>query len=126
MMEEQNIAFTETLKPMPAKIIRALNDTMRRNIFNPTDLGDVILTAGVGALSDTDRFALIEEVRCFEDFTEGNDPHGEHDFGTINFRGEKYFWKIDYYDRDMQYHSPSPANAELSHRILTIMRADEY
>lgn len=109
-----------------SKQICTLNDTMRRDIFNPTALGEVILTASVGALSDTERFALIDEVRCFEDFTDDNDPYGEHDFGAINFKGERYFWKIDYYDTNLEFHSPNPANKKLTRRVLTIMRSDEY
>jgi hypothetical protein len=27
-----------------------------------------------------------------------NDPYGEHDFGSFELAGEKFFWKIDYYD----------------------------
>ena len=122
----QNLAFAETPPRPDTEKIRTLNDTMRRNIFCSPALGDVILTAGVGALSDSDRFSLLDEVRCFEDFTPDNNPYDEHDFGAIDFRGERYFWKIDYYDRAMHAHSPNPANANLTHRILTIMRADEY
>lgn len=126
MITAQNLAFKETTPEYNPEQVRALNDTMRRNIFNTADLGEVILTAGVSALSDTDRFALIDEVRCFEDFTEDNDPHGEHDFGAINFKGERYFWKIDYYDTNLEFHSLNPADQKLTRRILTIMRADEY
>lgn len=126
MTPAHNLAFKETAPEYNPEQIRALNDTMRRDIFNPTEFGDVILTAGVGALSDTDRFALIDEVRCFEDFTEDNDPHGEHDFGAINFKGERYFWKIDYYDINLEFHSPDPASKELTRRVLTIMLAEEY
>lgn len=126
MNTAQTLAINGTSPTFNTEQIRTLNDSMRRNIFNPTEFGDVILTAGVGALSDTDRFSLIDEVRCFEDFTEENDPHGEHDFGAINFKGERYFWKIDYYDTDLEYHSQNPTDQKLTRRVLTIMRADEY
>lgn len=126
MSNALNLALGGTPPEYNMEKIRALNDTMRRNILNPTALGDIILTAGVGALSDTDRFALLDEVRCFEDFCEANDPHGEHDFGAINFKSERYFWKIDYYDTNLEYHSQDPADPKLTRRILTIMRADEY
>lgn len=126
MTTAQNLAFKETTPEYNPEQIRALNDTMRRNIFNPAAFGDVILTAGVSALRDEDRFILIGEVQSFEDFTEDNDPHGEHDFGAINFKGERYFWKIDYYDTNLEFHSPDPADKKLTRRILTIMLADEY
>lgn len=105
--------------------VRELNDNFRRDIFNPS-LGELFLTAGVGALKDGDRFALIQEVQCFEDFDEGNDPYGEHDFGRIDFKGEKYFFKIDYYDRNKEFHSPDKSNPDLTTRVLTIMHASEY
>jgi hypothetical protein len=106
--------------------IRNLNDELRRNIFTAPALGEVVFTAGVAALRDYDRFALLDEVRCFEDFTPDNDPYGEHDFGCIDFRGERYFWKIDYYDTPMMAHSLDKSDPQLTRRVLTIMRADEY
>ena len=39
---------------------------------------------------------------------------------------EKFFWKIDYYDRKTEFGSPDPADPALTTRVLTIMRADEY
>lgn len=125
MISTQAAARAEITPAPDTEKIRTLNDTFRRDLYNST-LGTLILTAGVGVLSNTDRFALLDEVRCFEDFTLANDPYGEHDFGAINFHGEKYFWKIDYYNQALHAHSPNPANAKLTHRVLTIMRADEY
>ena len=34
----------------------------------------------------------------FDDFNEGNDPYQEHDFGSVEYDGDKWLWKIDYYD----------------------------
>ena len=34
----------------------------------------------------------------FADFSEGNEPYGELDFGSFNLTGETLFWKIDYSD----------------------------
>ena len=51
---------------------------------------------------------------------------GEHDFGAINFKNETYFWKIDYYDADYNYFSPDPSDPNVTNRVLTIMRGDEY
>jgi hypothetical protein len=45
-------------------------------------------------------------------------PTAKHDFGAIDEGGERYFWKIDSYDR-----ATDPAATT---RVLTIMRADEY
>ncbi|MDD4556476.1 MAG: DUF3768 domain-containing protein [Alphaproteobacteria bacterium] len=105
--------------------VRELNDTFRRDIFN-INLGTLFFTPGVAALKDGDRFALITEVQCFEDFNENNDPWQEHDFGRIDFQGERYFFKIDYYDKAMQFHSPDKSDHTLTNRVLTIMHASEY
>ncbi|MEQ8826157.1 MAG: DUF3768 domain-containing protein, partial [Parvibaculum sp.] len=62
----------------------------------------------------------------FDDFTPDNDPHGEHDFGSVRIDENAIFWKIDYYDRSMEAGSPDPADPEVTTRVLTIMLADEY
>jgi len=126
MKTAQNLAFDKPASSRTIKKICALNDTLRRNLFSPNVPGEVILTAGVSALLDSDRFSLLDEVRCFEDFNEDNDPYGEHDFGRIDFKGERFFFKIDYYAPDMRHGSKTPAGPKRTRRVLTIMRADEY
>jgi hypothetical protein len=124
-MTRQSAALTENAKIDPTARVRELNDGLRRDLFNPA-LGTLIFTAGVAALMDSDRFALLDEVRCFEDFSENNDPYHEHDFGAVDFKGDKYFWKIDYYDKSNRFHSPDNSNPSLTNRVLTIMQASEY
>ncbi|MDW9525875.1 DUF3768 domain-containing protein [Sinorhizobium meliloti] len=102
--------------------IRELNDELRTTFGT----GRVILTSGVQVLDEAARAELLRAVQQFNDFTAGNDPYGEHDFGRVVVRGEGYFWKIDYYDNDLQYQSPDPADATITTRVLTIMREDEY
>lgn len=65
-------------------------------------------------------------VRSFTAFTRDNDPHLEHDFGSFEVRGEKLFWKIDYYDLDLTYGSEAPEDPSKTKRVLTIMLASEY
>ena len=60
------------------------------------------------------------------DFTEDNDPHKEHDFGAFEHEEQRFFWKIDYYDRDMIFGSEDPADPKATTRVLTIMLAEEY
>ena len=86
----------------------------------------VLVTNGVRASGDYDTLnGLYQKVREDEP-TPLNDPYSERDFGCIHHHGTKFFWKIDYYDLNIEFHSPDPADAEITHRVLTIMRADEY
>lgn len=102
--------------------IAALNDAFRAN---PT-LGTFVLTAGIHTNTPQDIATIINKVRDFKDFSEENNPYGEKDFGAFDFKGNKFFWKIDYYDRNFEYASPDAANPEVTNRVLTIMYADEY
>ena len=84
------------------------------------------MTAGVQALSDDWRAAIVNGISLYDDFSGDNDPHGEHDFGSLNVAGDKFFWKIDYFDMEMKMHSPDAANPDVTYRVLTIMFAHEY
>ena len=101
--------------------VARLNDCFRRH---PGP--DWMWTAGVHAKGPIFVLAATSAVRAFDAFVEDNDPHGEHDFGSFEVAGERLFWKIDYYDREMRYGSPDPADPEVTHRVLTIMLASEY
>lgn len=102
--------------------IRQLDDAFRQNFMG----GQIVITNGVNALSDIEKLRLFDLVKHFDDFNEDNDPHGEHDFGCVPLQGKRYFWKIDYYDKDLLYHSPDPTNPEITKRVMTIMRAEEH
>lgn len=65
-------------------------------------------------------------MNLFADFSEENDPHGEHDFGSFRYNGELIYWKIDYYDKAMEFGSPDPADPAVTTRILTILLAEEW
>ena len=40
----------------------------------------------------------IRTVATFDASSGDNDPHGEHDFGSFDLAGHKFFFKLDYYD----------------------------
>jgi Protein of unknown function (DUF3768) len=84
------------------------------------------MTAGVNALPLDTKARVLLAVQRFSEFSADNDPHREHDFGSFEVEGEKYFWKIDYYAPDMDGSSEDPADPAKTARVLTIMRADEY
>ena len=84
------------------------------------------MTAGVYALPDMVKAAALQKAATFDQFNENNDPHGEHDFGSFEFAGKTIFWKIDCYDRDLNYGSPDPSDENVTERVLTIMLAEEY
>ena len=102
--------------------IATLNDKFRKTFTG----GQVLLTAGIAAMSSEDKANIISLVQNFNDFNDDNDPYGEHDFGSFDYKGEKILWKIDYYDLNNQYHSENPANPDITNRVLTIMTVYEY
>ena len=102
--------------------IATLNDNFRKSFIG----GQVLLTAGIAAMSSEDKANIISMVQNFNDFTEDNNVYGERDFGSFDYKGEKILWKIDYYDLNNQYHSENPANPDINNRILTIMTVFEW
>lgn len=102
--------------------IKQLNDTFRKTFCD----GRVVLIVGIQSMPTDDRSELLKQVQEFDKFTEDNDPYGEHDFGAISFKNDTYFWKIDYYDTDYNYLSPDASDPNVTNRVLTIMRGDEY
>ena len=102
--------------------IATLNDVFRTS-FNG---GILLLTAGIQLLPEEVQVEILYKVRTFDDFTPDNDPHGEHDFGSLTVRGHRVFFKIDYYDLIMEYHSENVADPRLTNRVLTVMLAGEY
>ena len=107
---------------MTTTSIRELNDAFRANFAG----GHVAMTIGIGILTPESQSQLMYKVRTFSGFEKGNDPYNEHDFGSIDHDGEKFFWKIEYYNHTMESGSPDPSDPSVTMRVITIMRADEY
>jgi hypothetical protein len=107
---------------MSAAKIRELNDAFRTTMTG----GRVMMTAGVDALPSDVKAMVIRRVATFSDFNADNDPHSEHDFGSFEIAGRKFFFKLDYYDLAMEFGSEDPADPSKTTRVLTIMLAEEY
>ena len=102
--------------------IRHLNDQLRRSLAG----GVLVMTAGVIALGQAGQLTILHAVAKFDSFDESNDPYGEHEFGAVEVKRERLFWKIDYYDRSLVAHSPDPPAPSVTTRVLTIMLPQEY
>lgn len=127
-------------------IIRATNDELRRMLlegddFAPTtslpkefklviagDLGIILKNmkeTEVAAITKS----LITKISEFNDFTDGNDPYAEHDFGSIfiEIEGESrnVFWKIDYYAQDL-IHGIDPTDFKNAVYVMSVFFAEDY
>ena len=109
-------------RAMSTEKVRELNDAFRKSFAG----GKVVMTASVAELPDMVRANALVEVSRFDRFTEDNDPHGEHDFGSFEMVGRKFFWKLDYYDSTMEFGSEDPSDPEKTTRVLTLMLAEDY
>jgi len=104
--------------------IRTLNDRLRQNLGTGTETA--VMTTGVAALGDEAVARIVKTIAVYDDFCHDNDPHGEHDFGAFEAEGHTIFFKIDYYDPTLAYHSADPTDPTVTHRVITIMLAEEY
>jgi hypothetical protein len=105
-----------------AECIRLLNDEFRRGLGH----GSLVLTIGVIARGRAFQKQALAAMLAYEGFTPDNDPYGEHDFGSLEVIGVRVIFKIDYNNTTLDAHSPDAADASVTHRVLTLMLADEY
>lgn len=102
--------------------ISRLNDQLRRHHTG----GRVMLTAGINALGIPLVAKVMGEIARFEGFSADNDPYGEHDCAVLTIEGRRVIWKIDYYDKGMEFSSPDPADPAVTERVMTVMLGEEY
>jgi hypothetical protein len=107
---------------LPTDRIRALNDELRQNLPNC----HAVMTAGVAALGPEAVARIVKTIAVYDDFCHANDPYDEHDFGSFEADGRTVFFKIEYYDKALTYHSPDPSDPSVTERVITIMLAEEY
>ena len=88
--------------------IRALNDDLRKHLIG----GKAVMTPGIAALGSEAVHRLVQTIAVFDNFCTANDPHGEHDFGSFPFEGVDVFFKIDYFDQNLEFGSNDPSDPE--------------
>jgi hypothetical protein len=106
----------------PAARIRDLNDAFRKTFAG----GKMVMTASVAALPEMVKASALVKLAEFNDFTPENDPHGEHDFLSFEHCNRTFFWKCDYYDKEMDGGSEDPADPDKTTRVGTLMLAEDY
>ena len=85
-----------------------------------------MITSGIQALGTEGAARVLTAVAGFDAFTDDNDPYGEHDCAILTVDGLRVMFKIDYYDRDLAYHSADPSDQTVTERVMTVMLASEY
>jgi hypothetical protein len=102
--------------------IRALNDDLRQHLLG----GGAVMTPGIAALGQEVIARLLQTIAVYDDFSAATDPYGEHDVGVLDLDGKRVIFKIDYYDKKLEFGSPDPADPSVTERVITIMLAEEY
>lgn len=102
--------------------IARLNDNLRKRAMG----GAIMVTRGVRLMPGFNVQALMVTLATYDAFDDDNDPYGEHDFGDLTHAGADLLWKIDYYDADLRFASPDPADPAVTQRVLTVMLAHEW
>ena len=114
--------MTTEIKSTQTARIRALNDELRNNFSQ----GHAVMTTGIAALGAEAVARIVKTIEVYDDFCHENDSYEEHDFGSFEAEGHTIFFKIDYFDRNLKYHSPDPSDPVVTVRVITVMLADEY
>ncbi|MFH1367955.1 MAG: DUF3768 domain-containing protein [Elusimicrobiota bacterium] len=92
------------------------NDLLRSKIPCVSKPDALVVTSGIyDGFSDKEVAEIMQKVKDFNEFNEGNDPWKEHDFGSFVFKERKIFWKIDDLNGEEGYGL-----------VLTIMLAEQY
>ena len=84
------------------------------------------MTKGVANLALQVRYQVFSAIQTFDDFTEDNDPYGTREFGSVEIDGQTVWFKIDAYDRNLEYGSPDPSDPEVTTRVMTVLLPEEY
>lgn len=107
--------------------IAKINDTIRNHLCecsykNHKINAQVVVTSSVS--THPKRKAILNAARFFDSFTEENDPYKEHDCAYFEVDGERFMFKMDYYDNCYEYGEDPYIKIDCN-RVLTIMHASE-
>jgi len=95
--------------PIKAARIRELNDQLRCKALG----GRIVITRGIEALGADGVREVLTAVARFDDFTEDNDPWGEHDCAGLTVNGHRIIFKHDYTTAICGGIRPTPATQRL-------------
>jgi len=114
---------TATCAEVPrAEAIARLNDQLRTTGTG----GTIVITQNVMRTTGFDAEELSCALANYQGFDVDNDPHGERDFGDLTLWGHDLLFKVDYYDRNLEFGSEDPADLDATHRVLTVMLASDW
>lgn len=108
-------------------VIARLNDMVR---FGRDPLARVVMTRTcLSAFCDLDDVSAVAvQAELFAAFRECRfaDDCLERDFAEVLFGGRRVWMKIDYFDLDLVYGSPDPADPGVTRRVMTILLPEDY
>ncbi len=134
-MEVETVNDVENNADLQTREIAVQNDLFRKALIDPIAAfemqgkgirGQVLVTPGVSGEGEAFQAAALVAVAADANFTEDNDPYGDHTFGSVTVSKQKLFWKIDLYDLDFKFGSERPFDPAVTQRALTIMCPSEY
>lgn len=90
--------------------------------------GRMHVTRSLAEAEDGFMDEAVKATGQFDVFEPENDPDRSHDFGAVDIRGQKVFWKIDLYEADSDFRcgAEAPDNPATTMRVLTIMMASDW
>ena len=114
-----------------AKTIAQHNDRFRNTwAADFTISGQIVMTQAVAALCPAWMVRMMQAIQHFDDFTEDNDPYGDHSFGAVEITigdDTKTIWfKIDLYDLNLEYGAEDPTDLDQTKRVMTILFPSDY
>ena len=114
-----------------AKTIAEHNDRFRNTwAADFTISGQIVMTQAVAALCPAWMVRMMQAIQHFDDFTEDNDPYGDHSFGAVEITigdDTKTIWfKIDLYDLNLEYGAEDPTDLDQTKRVMTILFPSDY